>query len=553
MTGLPIAGGTALRPGPNLRQLIEHHLSQRRPIELAAAVDIIVPLCVSVADVHEQGFGLYVYPSNIVQTPRGYSVANELAARPPSHPADLACLPPEANPGELGGARASVYSIGAILYELLTGQSVGPQMRRPTELIPGLPQAVEVLLAKALIRDPAQRPDDLYALAQALYGLSPKPTIAPPPAADAGHLDQIDGVEIDVSLSMLPSAMPPRVAAVALAPEQRGRPPGAPAPHLGAVASHGIGPAAIPPAAAYPAAAIPPAVVRSPSPSQGSAVDEATAQLAALKAKLESDPTPRYVVIRDGMDHGPFNSVELLQQIRTHNFSGDDLLQNTETREERPIKGWPDFAPFAEHAQRHKAIADEKAAVHLGVAQDSKRTRGKMVGGLAVVVLLLLGAGGWFVTQVGTRSDEVAVQTEAVSNIEAEGALKADKKSAAGRKGSRVVGSSGGIPLLGGGMSCEAAQATYVEEIKMTGGQADISRGQYSSIMNSGSYFSHCGVPSNVAVNICVAVQAGKAVGVTVSTSPNHSSRACISKAVRGMRFPSHPKLDVVRVAFAAQ
>ena len=192
MTGLPIAGGTPLRPGPNLRQLIEHHLSQRRPIELAAAVDIIVPLCVSVADVHEQGFGLYVYPSNIVQTPRGYSVANELAARPPSHPADLACLPPEANPGELGGARASVYSIGAILYELLTGQSVGPQMRRPTELIPGLPPAVEVLLAKALIRDPAQRPDDLYALAQALYGLSPKPTIAPPPAADAGHLDQID-------------------------------------------------------------------------------------------------------------------------------------------------------------------------------------------------------------------------------------------------------------------------------------------------------------------------------------------------------------------------
>lgn len=551
MTGLPIAGGTALRPAPTLRQLIEHHLSQRRPIALAAAVDIVVPLCVSVAGIHEQGFGLCVYPSNIVcgdnaRGERTYAVASELAARHPTHPADVACMPPEAVPHELGGARASVYSIGAILYELLTGQTVGPAMRRPTEIVADLPQGVEVLLAKALIRDPANRPDDLYALAQALYALSPKPTIAPPPAADARHLDQIDGVDIDVSLSMLPSAMPkplpspvsartPMQAAPLAAAAIPGHPalPGNPVLQQSGVASSRGG------------------AVNPGGPA--SAADQATAQLAALKTRLESDPTPRYVVIRDGMDHGPFNAVELLQQIRSHSFGGDDLLQNTETREERPISAWPDFAPFAEHAQRHKDIADEKAAVHFGVAQESKRTRSKLLGGILVVSVLLLGAGGWFVTQVGTRSDEVAVQTEAVSNIEAEGALKADKKKVKRAKGSRVVGSSAGIPLLGGGMSCEGAQAAYVEEIKMTGGQADITRGQYSNIMNSGSYFSHCGVPSSVAVNICVAVQAGKAVGVTVSTSPKHGSRTCISRAVRGLRFPSHPKLDVVRVSFAAQ
>ena len=37
--------------------------------------------------------------------------------------------------------------------------------------------------------------------------------------------------------------------------------------------------------------------------------------------------------------------------------------------------------------------------------------------------------------------------------------------------------------MLAGGQSCEAAQAAYVEEIKMTGGQADITRGQYGSIL----------------------------------------------------------------------
>ncbi len=525
-------------PGFNLRQFIETHRSERKPIGFATAVDIVVQLCVNVAEVHRQGFGLYVYPSNVIRGPNGFTVSRELAAELPRVLADQACLPPETLPNELGDPRASVYAIGAILYELLTGMSVGPQMKRPTELVPDLPSAVEVILAKALIRDPAHRPADLHALAQALYGLSPKPTVPPPPAADSNLLDKVDGVEIDVSLSMLPPAAAhpqPRAANA-----QAQTTPGAqrPAPAAVGRAPGGLAPAALAPA-----------VVAAP---KAAPTDAATAQLAALKARLEADPTPRYVVVKDGMDHGPFNAVELLQQLRTHSFSREDTLQNSETREERAIKDWPDFAPFAEHAHRHKAIIEEKAAVHAGVAQETKRTRGKLFIGLAVLLAILGGAAFWFVTQKGTRSDEVAIQTEAVSNIEAEGAIKSDKKGG-GAKGSRVVGTSGGVPQLAGGQSCEGAQAAYVEEIKMTGGQADISRGQYAGIMNSGNYFSHCGVPSSVAVNICVAVQSGRAVGVTVSTTPNHPSRSCIASAVRGLNFPSHPKLDVVRVNFAAE
>src|SRR5690606_30201712 len=271
--------------------------------------------------------------------------------------------------------------------------------------------------------------------------------------------------------------------------------------------------------------------------------------------RLEADATPRYVVVKDGMDHGPFNAVELLQQLRTHAFTRDDLLQNSETREERAIKDWPDFAPFAEHAHRHKAIIEEKAAVHAGVARETKRTRGKLFIGLAVLAALLGVAGVWFANQVGTRKDEVAIHTEAVSNIEAEGAIKSDKKGGSGAKGSRVVGTSGGVPQLAGGQSCEGAQAAYVEEIKMAGGgQPDITRGQYAGIMNSGTYLSRCNVPSSVAVNICAAVQSGRAVGVTVSTTPsNKSLQSCIASQVRGLSFPSHPKLDVVRVNFAAE
>ena len=53
-----------------------------------------------------------------------------------------------------------------------------------------------------------------------------------------------------------------------------------------------------------------------------------TRQLATMKARLESDPRPRYVVNRARMDHGPFNAVELLQQIASHKFAGADILRD---------------------------------------------------------------------------------------------------------------------------------------------------------------------------------------------------------------------------------
>ena len=106
-------------------------------------------------------------------------------------------------------------------------------------------------------------------------------------------------------------------------------------------------------------------------------------------------------------------------------------------------------------------------------------------------------------------------------------------------------------------MSCEAAQAAYVEEYKIGKGNnvpADLTANQYGAVLNNGRYFAHCGVPSSMAVSICAAVQNGRAVGVSVSTNPrNPGIASCITRAVRGLPFPSHPRLDVTRTTFAAQ
>ncbi len=501
VTPLPV--GTAIAPG-SLRARLEELRSRGSQLNLKQAVGIIVPLCVQLADLHRAGHKLFLHPSMLVEDQYGFfQVSPQHAQQAPLLPRDKACLPPEAKTGA-GGARASVFGVGAILYELVTGAAVGPGMRRPSEVVPSLGADFEAVLAKALVSDAAHRPDDLNALAQALHQFAPAGSVVPPPPADMSHLDHDAGFEVDVSMSMLP-----------------------PAPRAG---GYNVSITEAKPAARAP---------------------DATSELASLKARLESDPRPRYVVVKEGMDHGPFSAVELLQQIASHTFVENDIIRDALSKDERAIKDWDEFAPFAEHAKLNREVKAEKEAIERVVVQESRSTRGKAFFGVAIVGALVIAAGIWFLTARGRRSDEVAVQADSLSNVELDGDLKSSKKGGGG--GQRVVGKSGGFPILGGGQSCESARNAYVEEMSMGGpkGQADLTQGQYSSVLNRGSYFGHCGVPDTMHLRICAAVQNGRAVGVTVSTTPpDRRIQSCVTAGVRGLSFPSNPKLDVATTNF---
>lgn len=502
----PIPLGASVNAG-SLRARMEELRAAGHRLNFKQAVGVVVPICVQAAELSRTGQAFFIHPSCLCEDANGgFRIRPELAVSPPILPRDRACLAPEARSGRPGGARAAVFAIGAMLYELLTEQSVGPGMRRPSELLPGVPQALEQVLSKALVADPAHRPDDLLALAQALHQVAPAGSTVAPPPADVSHLDHDGGFDVDVSMSMLP---PEPTRAVQHVPR-------------GAAAQS----------------------VRGGKP-------DATAQLASLKARLESDPRPRYVVVKEGMDHGPFNAVELLQQIANHTFTEADVVRDTLSNDERPIRDWDEFAPFAEHAKLHREIKAEKDAIHRVVAQESRSTRSKALLGLLAVGGVLAAAGIWFLADLGQRKDEVAVHGEVAQNVEVDAGLDTSKAKKPG--GRRVVGKNGNIPILSGGMSCEAAQNAYVEEMNVGGprGQADITGNQYGSVLNRGTYFSHCGVSDSMGVNICAAVQNGRAVGVTVTTRPrDRRTESCIAASVRGLRFPSHPKLDVTRTQF---
>ena len=78
-------------------------------------------------------------------------------------------------------------------------------MRRPADVVPDLPPALETVLGKSLVADPKHRPSDLAALAQALYQIVPSASVEPP-AADPSHLDKDGQFDVDIALSMIPPA-----------------------------------------------------------------------------------------------------------------------------------------------------------------------------------------------------------------------------------------------------------------------------------------------------------------------------------------------------------
>ncbi|OJY29946.1 MAG: hypothetical protein BGO98_50015 [Myxococcales bacterium 68-20] len=489
--------------------------AEGRRLTLDDAIAVIVPVCTDLKERHARGEAHYVHPSAIASGPDGLMRVEPQLAVNPKDPRDRAALAPEVlRTNSPGDARASVFAVGAMLYEAVCGTPVGPGMRRPRDVNPDLPEALEHLLAKALVADPSHRPDDLGALASAMHHLAPMKSI-PPPDADVSKLDRSENFEVDIRLSIMPPERGPGV-----------EPP--------------------PPSIPQPIAPMSSAMsvqAQAQAQAQAQLARDPTRQLAVLKARLESDPRPRYVVNKERMDHGPFSAVELLQQIASHKFVGKDILRDELTGGSKEIDEWEEFAPFAQHARMHRDIAHEKKEVAKVEKAEKKAGAAKFIIG-GVMAVALLGVGIFFVIQqVGSRKDggDLSDDPSAV-DLSGGGSLKGGKKAATGGGG----GGKGGGGFVGG-MSYEAALNSNNQEISMGGGKGapDLTDAQLSAPMRNAAFISSCGAPDSMKVTVKVAVKNGRAVGVSVYTNPsNQGVAACVDRHVRGLGWHPNSKMD---------
>jgi len=81
--------------------------------------------------------------------------------------------------------------------------------------------------------------------------------------------------------------------------------------------------------------------------------------------------------------------------------------------------------------------------------------------------------------------------------------------------------------------------------------QFELTNAQLTAPLLDQTLITRCGVPDSMNVKIQVAIKMGRAIGVTVTTSPaSRVIAACIDQSVRRMQWPVSTKTDFVTTTY---
>jgi PAS domain S-box-containing protein len=185
--------------GKSLRKLLD----EGAPLPLPAACALVVQICSALGATHAQGLiHRDLKPANVVRLSSGTVKVLDFGLVKPiekssSEPTVTTgsmlvgtpwFMSPEHCKGEELDARADVYSLGVMLYEMMTGRlpfegnhpfeliakHLNEPIPLPSSLDPpvSLPPAAEMILIKALAKDRTERYQSMHELADAIYRLA---------------------------------------------------------------------------------------------------------------------------------------------------------------------------------------------------------------------------------------------------------------------------------------------------------------------------------------------------------------------------------------------
>ncbi|MFQ6849377.1 Stk1 family PASTA domain-containing Ser/Thr kinase [Streptomyces sp. 35M1] len=206
-------------------------LRERGALQPRAALDILEPVLAALGAAHRAGFvHRDMKPENVLIGDDGWvKVADFGLVRAVGTATDttgsllgtVSYLAPEQIEHGTADTRSDVYACGVVLYEMLTGakphtgenaaqviyQHLNSDVPAPSAVVPGLPVALDSLVASATARNPEVRPHDAVLLLaetrEARAGLTDAELDAVPPQALS---DSHDGA--DDRTSVIPRALP---------------------------------------------------------------------------------------------------------------------------------------------------------------------------------------------------------------------------------------------------------------------------------------------------------------------------------------------------------
>ena len=135
--------------------------------------------------------------------------------------------------------------------------------------------------------------------------------------------------------------------------------------------------------------------------------------------------------------------MELLQQIASYAFTGQDGLRDEISGQQMPIAEWEEFAPFAEQASLVREKRAEQKAVVRAADADKKSGIAKSIVAVSFVVAIAGALAVWFFARKGTRDESVTVLKDRAGTVEVNGDIKGKK---------RVGGAGGGGAHIGAGL-----------------------------------------------------------------------------------------------------
>ena len=156
------AGGTAyvameLVEGESLRKMLDE-----RPLPIARAIQIFDDIASALAYAHEEKVvHRGVRPSNIIVSSAGVAKLGDFGLGQIGAAA-LRYMSPEQARRDPIDHRSDLFSLGAVFYEMLTGQNIQADPPPPSTVNPHVPAALDALVSRLL----APRPDDRFANAR---------------------------------------------------------------------------------------------------------------------------------------------------------------------------------------------------------------------------------------------------------------------------------------------------------------------------------------------------------------------------------------------------
>jgi serine/threonine-protein kinase len=180
-------------------QSLEDALAEKVRLGWQLVLDAAIQTAAALRHVHDHGvIHRDLKPSNLLRTPAGvikltdFGIAKVFAATHLTATGGVVgtaeFLSPEQAAGKPVTKRSDLYSLGVVLYTLLTGRALFEgesvldllhkhryaQFDRPQRLVPEIPYELDEVVCQLLEKDPAKRPPDCHVLGRQLEALRRK-------------------------------------------------------------------------------------------------------------------------------------------------------------------------------------------------------------------------------------------------------------------------------------------------------------------------------------------------------------------------------------------